>query len=497
VLSCIAGALYIFLVFLIADLWGKGGKEKWFVFLILTTMGAGQLFFGYIESYTFQYVTIVAYLFFGIRYLKQKSGFVWLCLFFLLATSFHLSTLFLLPSLFYLAFVRIPEEKGLKVKRFKFVNLMSLAYVIILIGVGLYLLKAYSLEGSSKPFLIYPFGDGESFYSFFSPAHFLDFLNHQLLISPVILVLWLVPVGFFRKVSNFKENVVKFLLLTVIGSFAFALFVDPKLGYARDWDLFAFAGLGVTLLGVYLMTNIFTKEKTWEWSGVTLILCFTSLMFTLPWIWINASEEKSVARFEDLLRIDKKRAASGYETLACYFRDKDEHEKTVELWKNAIAINPLPRYFVLLGNAYLRLKRYDQAIESYERFIQVAPDDKNIDFVYRSLGICLAGVGQYDEAISNLKIAISLKRDKADYYYTLGNILGKTGRYEEAVPCFEMVLKLDPNYIETYKLLGISLARLGKKEAAKRNLTTYLRSMPPDAPQIKEIIDSIDIELKE
>ena len=497
VLSCIAGALYIFLVFLIADLWGKGGKEKWFVFLILTTMGAGQLFFGYIESYTFQYVTIVAYLFFGIRYLKQKSGFVWPCLFFLLATSFHLSTLFLLPSLFYLAFVRIPEEKGLKVKRFKFVNLMSLAYVIILIGVGLYLLRAYSLEGSSKPFLIYPFGDGESFYSFFSPAHFLDFLNHQLLVSPVILVLWLVPIVFFRKVSNFKENVVKFLILTVIGSFAFALFVDPKLGYARDWDLFAFAGLGATLLGAYLVVSILTKEKTLELTGATLILVATSFMFTLPWICINASEEKSEARFEDLLRIDGKRAPGGYETMACYFRDKGEHEKTVELWKKAIAINPLPRYFVLLGNAYLRLKRYDQAIEYYERFIQIAPDDKNIDFVYKSLGVCLAGEGRYDEAIFKLKIAINLNPDEVSYYYALGNILGKAGRYEEAVPYFEMSLKLDPGNVYAHKVLGITYARIGKKEKGKRYLEEYLKSMPPDAPQIKEIIDSIDIELKE
>lgn len=494
VLSCIAGAVFLFLVLLICDLIGKGGKEKAFVFLILTSMGAGQLFFGYIESYTFQYVALTAYLFFAIRYLKQKSGFVWPCLFFLLAVSFHLSTLFLLPSLFYLGFARIPEEKGLKAKRFKFVNFMSLVYVIILMGVGLYLLKTLGSENSSKPFLIYPFGDGESFYSFFSLNHLLDFLNHQLLVSPVILVLWLVPIVFFRKVSNFKENVVKFLILTVIGSFAFALLVDPKLGYARDWDLFAFAGLGVTLLGAYLVVSIFTKEKTLELTGVTLILVATSFMFTLPWIGINASEEKSEARFEDLLRLDEKRAPGGYETLACYFRDKGEHEKTVELWKKAIAINPLTRYYVLLGNAYLRLKRYDDAITYYERFIQLSPNDINIDFVYRCLGVCLAGVERYDEAISNLKIAISLKPKEPGYYYTLGNILGKVRRYEEAVQCFEMDLNLDPNNVEIYKLLGISFAQLGNKAEAKRYLSSYLRLRPSEANQIEGILDSLDVE---
>jgi len=190
VLSCMAGALLIFLILLFCDLWGKDGKEKLFIFLILATMGATQLFFGYIESYSFMYVAMTAYILFGARYLKQKSGFLWPCIFLLLAASFHLSALFVLPSLFYLAFATLPEPARLKSGRVKFGNMVSLVCVISLIGLGLYLLKAYSPEGSSGSFLIYPFRGGESFYSFFSLAHLLDFLNHQLLISPVSLALW-------------------------------------------------------------------------------------------------------------------------------------------------------------------------------------------------------------------------------------------------------------------------------------------------------------------
>lgn len=501
VLSCIAGVLSIFLILLLCDLWGKNGKEKLFVFSILATMGATQLFFGYIESYSFMYVTLTAYILFGMRYLKQKSGFLWPCLFFLLAASFHLSALFVLPSLFYLAFATLPQPSREKVHRIhrtgtvKLSNILSLVCVISLIGAGLYLLKAYSPEGPSGSFLIYPFGEGESFYSFFSLAHILDFFNHQLLISPVSLVLCMVLLIFLRWI-NFKETTVKFFICVMVCSFGFALLVDPKLGYARDWDLFAFTGLGITLLALYLTINISRKERIMKLDQITLILVITSLISTLPWILVNASEEKAIARFENLLKMDEKRAAHGYETLACYFRDKGKHEKTIKLWKKAIAIDPNPRYFASLGSAYSRLKRYDQATEAYDRFINMAPDFSGIDRVYKDLSNALAKMGRYDEAVSQLKKAIGLKPGRADYYYNLGNILGRVGRFEEAVPYFETALKLNPGNTAIYKKLGICYAGMGKREEAKAYLETYLKSMPKDAPGVKGIIDSIELEIE-
>ena len=228
---------------------------------------------------------------------------------------------------------------------------------------------------------------------------------------------------------------------------------------------------------------------------MTLLLVVTSLFSTLPWILINATEGKAVARFEDVLKIDEARAAHGWETLACYFRDKGEHQKTIRLWQNAVAIKPIPRYFAVLGNAYLRLKRYDEAIEALKRSIQMAPNRVGVQHSHRSLGVCLSAKGRYDEAISHLRIAIELAPGRADFHYIMGNILGKAGRYEEAVQYFETTLGLNPAEINSYKLLGIAFARMGKKEEAERYLETYLRLAPQDAAGLKGIIDSIEIEI--
>jgi tetratricopeptide (TPR) repeat protein len=210
---------------------------------------------------------------------------------------------------------------------------------------------------------------------------------------------------------------------------------------------------------------------------------------------INATEQKAVARFEDLLKMDKVRAAHGWETVACYFRDKGHHEKTIRFWQNAVALKPIPRYFGVLGNAYLRLERYDEAIQALERSIQMAPNRVGIEYLHRSLGVGLAAKGRYDEAVSHLRKAIGLAPGRAEFHYIMGNTLGKAGRYEEAVPYFETVLRLNPAHVRTYKLLGIALARMGKKEKARGYLESYLELAPQDATGVKGLIDSIEIQI--
>jgi hypothetical protein len=495
ILSYAAGAVYVFLVFLICDLLGKNGREKLLIFLLLTIGGASQLFFGYIESYSFMYISIVAYLFFGMRFLKQQGQFAWPCLFLVLASGFHLAALFILPSLVYLTFA--PSPKGTKVKsaKLKIDQLLALVLTVLIIGLGIYFLKIKFPQAPVKSFLIYPFGDGESFYSFFSLNHLLDFLNQQVLIFPVGIILGVILWLYSRKSVDLKDKVKRFLIWTIIGSFLFAWLVDPKLGYSRDWDLFAFTGLGITfLLSFLLITNV-NMWKTIKPSRITLVLFITSLIFTLPWIWINASQVKAVARVEDLLILDNPRAAYGYETLACYFRDRGENEKTANYWKKAIAINPNPRYFGALGNAYLRLKRFDLAEEAFRQAIGVAPDRLSLELFHSSLGHCLAEQGKYEEAAMEMREAINLGPRKADYYYALGNILGKEKRYQEAAACFEMVLSLDANYLKAYRMLAITYAHLGRKQEAERLMEIYLRSNPQETPEITGAIDSIQIEL--
>jgi Flp pilus assembly protein TadD len=376
---------------------------------------------------------------------------------------------------------------------------------------GYYFVRLGSPEGSTGHLLIYPFGGGDESYPFYSPAHLLDFLNHQVLASPVNVVLWMTVAVFLRKMVSFKEPVVKFLVLLSLCSLGFALLVDPKLGYARDWDLFAFTGLGATILALFLIVDSLRdrdetddrgawqpaygrrKERTVDLRRVSVALVATSVVSTLPWIWVNASPQKAVARFEDLLRMDRRARGHGYETLACYSRDRGEHERSVKWWKDAIAVDPIPRYLGALGNAYRRLGDYDKAIEAYHRSLRMASRFPGAASVYKNLGDVLAKIGRLEEAAIQLRQSIDLKPGRTDVHRSLGMILGRLGRYQEAVPHLEMALASDPGDAALYRALTICHAAAGSKEDAGTYLETYLSFRPEDARKMKEILDSIEI----
>lgn len=500
VLSCLAGGLFVFLLLLLCDHWGRDGSEKLFIFLMVISMGANQLFFGYIESYTLMYMAMTGYILFALRYLKGEGGFWLPSVFMVLAAGFHLSAILILPSLFYLAFAAVPQSSGQKVRNSSLANLAILACVTALMMLGYYFVHVGSPEGSTVHLFVYPFGGGEKGYPVYSPAHLLDFVNHQLLVSPVNLVLWLVLAFFLRKVVSFKEPVVRFLALLCLCSLGFALVIYPGLGYARDWDLFAFTGLGTTLLALYLVVNGFRtlhqKGKSGQGrkvalSRVTAILLVTSLVSTLPWILVNASKPKSISRFEDILMMEERVSALGFDITATYLRDEGQYEKAVEYWKKAIAVEKNPRYFASLGNALRRLERYSEAVAAYDKALRMAPHHPVIQLLHESSGICLAEVGRYDEAVAQLEKAISFKPAKADYYYTLSDILGRSGKYEEALSCFEKGLNLDGKNTGAYRTLGLAYLEIGKKQEAKRCLEAYLKSRPEDADRIQEIVDSM------
>jgi len=93
----------------------------------------------------------------------------------------------------------------------------------------------------------------ESGYSIFSYDHLIDIINQSLLLSPLLLVY----IVFFKAKALFTNDKIEtlFLAISSIGGLIFLLFVDPKLGMARDWDLFALTLYPVTLF-------VILKNKT-------------------------------------------------------------------------------------------------------------------------------------------------------------------------------------------------------------------------------------------
>ncbi|MFQ6003842.1 MAG: hypothetical protein ACE5KJ_08855, partial [Candidatus Zixiibacteriota bacterium] len=113
VTSYMAGVLFVFFTFLLADTTGANKTSKVLVFSIIATMGSVELFFGYAEHYAFSYIFILAFIVFGIKYLYGKTKLLIPSLFLILSVFSHLSSLYLLPAL---VFLYLSGSSNLKAK---------------------------------------------------------------------------------------------------------------------------------------------------------------------------------------------------------------------------------------------------------------------------------------------------------------------------------------------------------------------------------------------
>lgn len=104
-------------------------------------------------------------------------------------------------------------------------------------------------------------------------------------------------------------------------------------------------------------------------------------------------------------------------------------------------------------------------------------------------GIDYYKVGKYDSAISSFKKAIDLDPDYIDAYYNLGSILEYLGQYEAALAVFQRVMVRQPNdYDSVYKAAWLS-HKLGQDDKAK----TYLSIIPKNYEKAQNVIDLMSV----
>ncbi len=484
--SCLAGAFFVFVALCLSHLLGREAKERVFAFMVLVSMGSIELFFGYVESYTLVYAGIAAYLLFSFWFLQGRCGLILPGMSLLFCTGLHLSAIYLLPSLVYLSIVKTKEKKTL-IK-----NISAAMLVLLLVGMGLFVLGTRNPGKTGLAFyFISLFRSPENPYSFFSSAHLLDVINEQLLLSPLLIVFFFL-IAFSRMKIDFKDRVVGFLTIMTISSVVFASLIDPKLGYARDWDLFSSTGLGYTLLGIYLIFGHFRHTKKKESNYALLALIFTALFSTLPWLYVNAQENKAVERFRNLLSVDVERSGYGHEILAYYYRDRGWVKDEMEQWEKAFSVIPNERYLGNLGIIYLRSGRYQEAANIFKKVIEMNPNSTE---GYCNLGVAFRRMGEYDQAKKQYQMAIEKDPQFLPAYVNLGGALALTGDYQEALKVLNLVVAKNPDYLLAYYDLAGVYFRMGKPKDAITLLRAYLKRKPTDRQKIQEWLKKMNIEL--
>ena len=97
--------------------------------------------------------------------------------------------------------------------------------------------------------------------------------------------------------------------------------------------------------------------------------------------------------------------------------------------------------------------------------------------IYNDLGFVLEREGLPDEAAEMYRKAIKLDPGSASAQYNLGSSLARSGKYAEAESHLRIALKKNPN-TQTYTGLGIVLGQLGRKDEAIASLQAAIKADP-------------------
>jgi tetratricopeptide (TPR) repeat protein len=153
------------------------------------------------------------------------------------------------------------------------------------------------------------------------------------------------------------------------------------------------------------------------------------------------------------------------------------------LWHDAVNKNPHNRraysnlctYYSAERNFKLGFEVCDKALSA----IPEVPDRYYINALINR-GALYSGYGNYDRAIQDYHMAISLEPSNARTYNNIGNAYTLQGNLSDALQSYSRAISLNPNYVLAYSNRGVLHQRLGNHQSAIEDLSKAILLRPED-----------------
>jgi tetratricopeptide (TPR) repeat protein len=436
-------------------------------FLLILGQGYVQLFFGYVENYTFCTLVVGFYLLTALRNLRGRAPLLVPAVTLVIALALHLSAVALAPSFAVLAAVGLarPARRRAAVR-----DLALAAFAFALMNLGLSRLEsgynfAGALLGVLRTLSRGTAGPGQD-YPLLSGLHLSDFLNEQLLIGPVALALYLTAAGAALVTRTWRELRVLFACAAGFG-YLVACWIagDSNLGYARNWDLLAPAGLVLSAAGLGIALHAAWRPASLR-RWLFLLLCL-SLFHTVPWVAVNASFDRSLARFETLpLRLGRTESAVGY-----WYMTHGDTTQAIAWFQRSLDENPANNIAAYsLGRIAVHRGRYRLAVDAFRAAVQSRP---GLDAYRLSLvDAIVRGGGEVASAKPHVDTLLMANPQEPVYWAAYGVVCLGMGLRDSASIAFQRARRLAPQS-EVLQALE-----------ARARAEGYLRAVQEDWPKL-------------
>ncbi|MGC2167263.1 MAG: tetratricopeptide repeat protein [Gallionella sp.] len=184
------------------------------------------------------------------------------------------------------------------------------------------------------------------------------------------------------------------------------------------------------------------------------------------------------ALYEQVLRFQP-RNHDALHLLGVIAGQTNDPQRAVELIGRAIQINPkVAGFYSNRGNALQDLKRFDEAVASYDKALALKADFAEVHY---NRGIVLQELGRLAPALSSYQKAIAARPDYAEAYWNRALVLLLSGDFEKGWKEYEWRWKREKAYIE--KRSFAQPLWLGKESLKDKTILLYSEQGLGDAIQ--------------
>lgn len=127
------------------------------------------------------------------------------------------------------------------------------------------------------------------------------------------------------------------------------------------------------------------------------------------------------------------------------------------------------------GKALMSLKRFNEALVSYDRALAIAPGCLDAFF---NRGVALALLGRYEQALESFERVLEGNPDHAVAHFNRGVVLDDLMRYEDALASYDRALKIKPNYADALNNRGGLFRQFGFHERSALDYARLVRLDP-------------------
>ena len=164
-------------------------------------------------------------------------------------------------------------------------------------------------------------------------------------------------------------------------------------------------------------------------------------------------------------------------------------EQAIDAYERAIQLNPTDDQLQLeMGNLLFGEERYGQAIEAYEEAVRIYDDSTN----RYSLGQAYLKANRFNDAENQFSKIIQMGGENArNGYFGMGQAYKAQEKYDDAIAQFERAVSKDSDFYAAYEQIGLTYADRGMLDEAEAMVADLAHKDPESAALLNSYINKM------